>query len=310
MKVLQEEWEQLQAQFATEEACAQALFDARWPDGFRCLRCGHAHAYDIHTRRLLECKACRYQVSLTAGTVFHNTRTPLTKWFAALFLIYRCDIQARELQDKIQVTYKTAWLMLMKLRCAMSEEENAHLLTGTVHACMDIFQRDVMSHSWEPVSGEHLVIIGASVDEDEALAQIKIKEIPPIHCQGLKALPSSIDDFVRKHVDPESTKLRTAYKRLANPIGKVLKPRLWKAECWVYTSHRYFQIYLDEYSFRYNTRQKFGKDHIPWLQLIAHHKARTYREIIQLRYEDILEGIETRRAGWTSPRRDRSSAAA
>lgn len=295
-------WTQFQEQFGTEEACAQALFAARWPDGFRCPRCDHAHAYVIHTRHLLECKACRYQASLTAGTVFHSTRTPLTKWFVALFLLHHGNITARALQKIIRVTYKTAWLMLMKLRCAMSEEESAHLLTGTVQACTDLFQSNVMNFGSELTSGEHLVVVGASFDQDGAFTQIKIKEIPAVHYSGMKPLPSSIDDFVEKHVDPDCRELQTVYKRFPpHPIRKLLKPELWRSECWVYASHRYFQMYMDEYCFRYNTKRRFGEDIVPWLQLIAHHKARTYPEIVRLQYEDILQGIGTRTKGWAPP---------
>lgn len=306
-----ESWERFKVQFSTEEACAQALFAARWPNGFRCPRCDHSHAYVIHTRKLLECKACRYQVSLTAGTVFHGTRTPLTKWFATLFFLHKDDIQACQLQKRIHVSYKTAWLMLMKLRCAMSEEESAHLLTGTVQVCMDFFQFDYMYNREGLAPGEHLVILGASLDEDGAFEQIKIKEIPAIHTRERRALPSSTEDFVEKHVDPLASDIQTSYRRLPpNPMRRALKPILYDAEFSVYASHRYFQIYLDVYGFRYNTKRKYGEDSLPWLQLVAHHKARTYPEIIRLQYEDILEGIQTRTMGWSPPYRTHAHVAA
>ncbi|MBA3569043.1 MAG: transposase, partial [Pyrinomonadaceae bacterium] len=63
---------QFQAQFASEEACQDYLVACRWPDGFAC-RCGHERAYAIEKRRCWQCAACRYQVSLTARTVLHNT---------------------------------------------------------------------------------------------------------------------------------------------------------------------------------------------------------------------------------------------
>ena len=72
---------QFQKKFGTEKACQKHLFRLRWPEGFRCPRCQHGEAYVHRTRHLYHCKACGYQVSLTAGTVFHKTRTPLHKWF-------------------------------------------------------------------------------------------------------------------------------------------------------------------------------------------------------------------------------------
>ena len=63
--------------FPDEEACASYLAACRWPDGFRCPRCGHDQAFALPRRRLWQCKACHYQVSVTAGTVMHRTKTPL-----------------------------------------------------------------------------------------------------------------------------------------------------------------------------------------------------------------------------------------
>ena len=75
-----------QKRYGTEEACAQALTQQRWPEGFRCPRCGHDHGYVISTRHSYECSKCHYQTSLTAGTLFHSTNLSLTKWFWAIYL--------------------------------------------------------------------------------------------------------------------------------------------------------------------------------------------------------------------------------
>jgi transposase-like protein len=73
-------------QCATEEACEQYLAACRWPDGFVCPRCGHRRAYPVAKRRW-QCAECRHQVSLTAGTILHNTKTPLIQWFWAAYLM-------------------------------------------------------------------------------------------------------------------------------------------------------------------------------------------------------------------------------
>jgi hypothetical protein len=75
--------------FRTEKACWKHLFRLRWPNGFQCPRGQHERAYFHRTRRLYECQACSYQASLTGGTIFHKTRTPLRKWFWMIFLIGR-----------------------------------------------------------------------------------------------------------------------------------------------------------------------------------------------------------------------------
>src|SRR5665647_3076269 len=69
---------QFQKKFGTEKACQKQLFRLRWPEGFKCPRCGQMEAYFHSKRHLYQCKSCGYQASLTAGTVFHKTRTPLT----------------------------------------------------------------------------------------------------------------------------------------------------------------------------------------------------------------------------------------
>ena len=68
-------------QFATEEACQQYLATCRWPDGFVCPGCGQRRAYELATQRRGQCAGYHRQVSLTAETILHNTKTPLTAWF-------------------------------------------------------------------------------------------------------------------------------------------------------------------------------------------------------------------------------------
>lgn len=113
---------QFQRQFADEAACRAYLETCRWPDGFRCPRCGHDRAFPLRDWQRRECAKCRYQVSLTAGTVFHRTRTPLTLWFWAAYLMTtdKRGIAALLLQRQLAIRrYETAWLILHKLRRAM-----------------------------------------------------------------------------------------------------------------------------------------------------------------------------------------------
>ena len=107
--------------FSTEEACEAYLRQSRWPDGFVCPRCGGEGAYELPPRGLLQCKACGYQVSLTAGTVMHRTRVPLVQWFRAAYLMTTLTpgISAVQLQRQLGLgSYRTAWMMLHKLRKA------------------------------------------------------------------------------------------------------------------------------------------------------------------------------------------------
>src|ERR1700682_1683203 len=113
---------EFQRQFASEEACQDYLAACHWPNGFVCPRCRHHRAYRIKAHRRWQCVACRYQVSLTAGTILHNTKTPLTVWFGAAYLTVTDTrgMSALLLQRQLGLRrYETAWMLLHKLRRAM-----------------------------------------------------------------------------------------------------------------------------------------------------------------------------------------------
>ena len=80
-----------QNKFINEEECQKHLFKARWPNGYKCPRCTHDQFYFHQNRQLYRCKECGYQVSLTAGTIFHKTKTPLFTWFWIIFFMHLDD---------------------------------------------------------------------------------------------------------------------------------------------------------------------------------------------------------------------------
>jgi transposase-like protein len=110
--------------YRDEAACIAALAQLRWPDGFVCAECAGRAAYQLAARpRVFECAGCGRQHSVTAGTVFHRTRTPLRKWFAAAWLIGqdKRGVSALFLARELALRYDTAWLMAHKLRHGLSE---------------------------------------------------------------------------------------------------------------------------------------------------------------------------------------------
>jgi hypothetical protein len=122
--------QEFQSTFPDEQACWEALRRARWPKGFACPRCGHTASSWISTRRLEQCCDCRYQCSVTAGTVFHQTRAPLLTWFWAIFFIarHKKGISALQLQrDTGLGSYKTAWTLLHRLRSALRYRPDSRL---------------------------------------------------------------------------------------------------------------------------------------------------------------------------------------
>jgi len=123
-----------QSQFGTEEACQKRLFLMKWSDGYICPRCGCKKAYHIDKRGLYQCSECRHQTSLTAGTVMHRTRTPLVKWFWAIYLIStdKRGFSALSLSRKLDIGIKCAWMMLHKIRNAMQARDAEYKLAGLI----------------------------------------------------------------------------------------------------------------------------------------------------------------------------------
>jgi hypothetical protein len=117
-------------EYKDEETCITALADLRWPGGFVCEKCNGIKAYHLSARpRIFECAACGHQHSVTAGTVFHKTRTDLRKWFLAAYLIGhdKRGVSAMFISRELGLRYDTAWLMCHKLRHALTENTSFKL---------------------------------------------------------------------------------------------------------------------------------------------------------------------------------------
>ncbi len=123
--------------FGSDDACREHLKNVRWGaklERFACPDCGHAQGWWLRKRQLVECCQCHKQTSVTAGTVLHRVRTPLWKWFWAMYQMAqdKKGIAALELAKQIGVCYGTAWLMLHKLRRAMRDRTERYVLQGLV----------------------------------------------------------------------------------------------------------------------------------------------------------------------------------
>ena len=113
-----------QKRCGTEEGCIEVLARLRWPQGYVCARCGERRSWQLRARpRTFECARCGHQASVTAGTIFHRTRTPLRKWFLAAWWMARDKrgVSALLLSRELGLRYETAWLMAHKLRHALTE---------------------------------------------------------------------------------------------------------------------------------------------------------------------------------------------
>jgi hypothetical protein len=122
---------EFERRFPDEAACAEWLLERRWDGGFVCPGCGHDGHWRLGRKVLtLQCKACRRETSVTAGTVMHRSHLPLRVWFLAAWLAatHRNGMSARQLWLQLGLgSYKSAWLLLQKLRVAMVAPDRSPL---------------------------------------------------------------------------------------------------------------------------------------------------------------------------------------
>ena len=121
--------------FGSEDKCHAYLEELRWPDGVECPRCESKKISRIAARRQFDCDGCRYQFSVRVGTIFHDSKLPLWKWFLAVYMMgeSKKSVSANQLKRMLGVSYKTAWYLCHRIRAAM-KDEGADYLTGIVEA--------------------------------------------------------------------------------------------------------------------------------------------------------------------------------
>lgn len=188
---------ELEARFSTEEACRGYLFQLRWPAGFECPRCGGRKAW-LASELLWECSGCHRQTSVTAGTIFQDSRLPLTLWFRAVWWVtsQKNGVSAMGLERVLGLkSYKTAWTMLHKLRHAMVRPGRDRL-QGRVEV-----DEAFVGGEEEGVHGrqtESKAMIAVAVEEDgDGIGRIRMRCIPDASAESL--MP-----FIEDSVEPGS----------------------------------------------------------------------------------------------------------
>jgi transposase-like protein len=266
---------EFQGRFATEEDCRLYLVECRWPDGYRCPQCGHAAAYELRTRELLQCTSCRHQVSVTAGTVLHRTRVPLHLWFAAAYLVttHTPGFSAAQLQRQLGLNrYETAWTMLQKLRRAMRRPERDRI-AGTVEvdeSYVGGVEEQRRGGRWR--DSNKSIVVGAVEVRGRGSGRIRLGVVEDLSAASLVA-------FVEASVAPGSTlltdgwqgyaALRRTYDHRPSTVGDPrnaakLFPRVHRTfsnlKTWLNGTHhgvsaKHLPHYVDEFVFRFNRRR-------------------------------------------------------
>jgi len=265
---------ELEANFATEDACRAYLAQLRWPSGFRCPRCRSDKAWTVRGR--WECGGCGRQTSVTAGTIFQDTRTPLPVWFRAMWWVttQKNGASALGLQRVLGLKeYRTAWTMLHRLRRAMVRP-GRDLLTGRVEVD-ECYVGGLEEGLPGRLNLKKALIVVAAQEDGPGIGRIRMRQI-------LNASAESLMPFVQDSVEAGSvihTDGWLGYSPLESQgyvhevtflKGKKktpseLMPRVHRVisllKRWLMgthqgaVSHKYLDYYLDEFTFRFNRRR-------------------------------------------------------
>ena len=275
--------------FPDEEACVAYLAACRWPDGFRCPRCGERDAFDLPRRRLWQCKSCRHQTSVTAGTVMHRTRTPLLTWFWAAFWMtaHKPGMSALQLQHMLGLArYETAWLTLHKLRRAMVNA-NREMLTGTVEIDETVIGGEQLGlRGGRQLTGRKALMVAIAVEvRGSGSGRCRAEAIPD-------ATAPTLSQFIVRNIEQGSTVLSDGHRGYQGKEGvgtEDVVPHARRAisnlKAWLLGTHRgvgadHLPVYLDEFVFRWNRRRAPMAGFQTLLGLGTHREPTTYEEIL------------------------------
>ena len=270
------------AQFSTDDACLDWLRHRLFPELIDCPICKVPRQFHrVKTRKVYECDRCGYQLSPTAGSIFHKSPTPLRSWFYAMFLMAntRTGISAKQLERELGVTYKTAWRMFKLIRTLM--EEGTGPLFGDVEAD-ETYIGGKVSGKGRAYKGNKTIVAGLVERGGKAIVQVVpdvkastlipiIQENVPlgqgttIHTDELRSynrltslgyahdtVQHAAKEYVRGAAHTQTiVGLWSNVKRGIDGVNHAVSPR-------------HLQGYLDSYTFRYNHRD----DETPMFQTL------------------------------------------
>jgi transposase-like protein/ribosomal protein L37AE/L43A len=264
---------EFEARFATEAACRAYLAQLRWPDGFRCPKCGGTTAWPVRNV-LWECGGCGRQTSVTAGTVFQDTRTPLTAWFRAMWWVTnsKAGTSALTLQHLLGLgSYQTAWTWLHKLRRAMVRPGRDRL-SGEVEVDETLLG-GLGGAQGRSTATKALIVVAAEV-VGRGTGRIRMRRIPDGSAPTLQAfVEEAIERGSTVHTDgwdgyervkANGYRHRVSFLRGHPELGSERLPRVHRVvsllKRWLLGTHQgavsraHLDYYLDEFTFRFNRR--------------------------------------------------------
>jgi transposase-like protein len=259
-------------QFSDETKCRTYIEKLRWPNGLVCPSCQSAKIHRLENRPLLLCASCKYQFSVTVGTIFHDTHLPLENWFVATFLLCEAKkgMSACQIQRTLGIkTYKTAWYLCHRIRKAM-QEVAPEPLGGTVE--IDETYIGGKKRRWRAKSAKQVVIGIRQRNGDLRLIRAKDarsvtlraiinanvgSHVEIIHTDESTIYPWALDKMQRDkhqtinhsreyaHGNVHTNTVESAFSLLKRGI----------VGSWHKVDAKHLPAYLDEMCFRFNNRK-------------------------------------------------------
>jgi transposase-like protein len=279
--------------FSSDDKCRELLKRLRWPEGPRCVRCGNTDVFKLATAKdLLYCRECRYQFTVTSGTIFHDSHLPLVNWFATTYLMCesRKGISANQIKRMFNISYKTAWYLCHRIRKAMA---GAHkpMLDGTVEMDETYIGGKNRGRGREAKFENKEIVIGI---------RQRGGDLRFFHAEDVKS--GTLAKYVKEHISQDVDVIVTddfqaypfAFKRAGQDVAKHKKVNHSAKEyvrkedgfcvttntvesafsllkrgilgTWHKISAKHLQAYLEEMTFRFNRR----KNDDLWLDTLRH----------------------------------------
>lgn len=295
---------ELESWFSTDQACREYLYKLRWPNGFRCPRCGHPKAWTSKDG-LFRCVACTYKTSVTAGTIFEGTRKPLSLWFRAIWWVtsQKNGASAKGLQRILGFgSYETAWTWLHKLRRAMVRPGRDRIF-GLIEVDETYIGGEKPGKRGRGASGKTLVLIAVQIVDDKKFGRIRLRRVAdasaaslePAICEAAEAgsiihtdgwngyngldRRGYIHEVVRKNAEVGEHLLPYCHR-----IASLLKRWLVGTHQGA-VSHEHLDYYLDEYTFRFNRRTSRHRGML-FYRLLQH-----AMETDPVKYSQLIKGV-------------------
>ena len=262
-------------QFPTDDACLEHLWNVRFGDEVECEKCGKVGKfYRLRKEPAYSCPRCGHHIHPMVGTPFAKSRTPLQKWFYAMYMFTttRHGVAAKELQRQLGVTYKTAWRMGHELRKYMAEVDGETPLSGDVEADETYVGGRTTGGKRGRGAPNKTVVFGMLERDGDVMANVvqnvRMKTLQPIieenvvagstvHTDELKSYNGlSKAGFEHETVNHSAGEYVDGDSHVNGIEGFWARLKLSIRGTHVHVSRKHLQKYVKEFEYRYNMRKR------------------------------------------------------